>query len=233
MRKSIISTILVLCMLFSTASVFATIPDTINTFAINGVNYTFVEVENAEVRDVRVYDVDGGLVEHMQYNKESDSVYDVLRNEFYEVRFAMNLLNNAIGDTDSEGYRFMGNYIVDLDQVESAVSAMTILITYGVSISTAQSIVGALTLYVKYYLIENYIYDEIEDIPEEALDEFFETINATIEVRGELWMKTDNTYDYSKKIENFYFVSDLDEDAFLFGPVTTRQKKRNDMKMMG
>lgn len=233
MRKSMIASILVLCLLFSTVSVFATIPGAVPKVTINGENYTIKVVENEQERTVRTYNSDGILVEHMQYNKETEIVYDVMRNEKYEQQFMLSSLNSTIRRVDSEGYTFMGNYVVDLGMVKTAVSAMTLFISYGVSIDIAQSIVRTMTEYAILLYAQEHLITQPEDVPQAALDTFFKEINARTEVRGELWMKTDDTYDYSKKIDDFYFCSDLDDDAFLFGPVTTYQKKRNDMKMVG
>ena len=199
---------------------------------INGENYTIIVVENEREREVRTYNSDGNLLEHMQYDKESGMVRDIIRNENYESQFVISLLNQMARTIDSEGYTLIGDYIVDLGQVKKLTSAMTLFITYGVSIDIAQSIVRTMSEYVVLLIAQEYnLYPA--DITDAMLDLFLKEINAKVEVRGKLWMKTDDTYDYSKKIDDFYFCSDLDDDAFLFGPVTTYQKKRNDLKMAG
>ena len=227
MRKSIISIALVMCLLFSTVSVFAAIPGTMHMITIDGETYTLVEIDNDRERDVRVYDVGGILVEHMQYNKDTGVIYDVLRDEIHELQFSLNLLEHEIGDTDSEGYRFMGNYTVDLGYVYDKLSIVTIFVTYGVSISTATSLKS-----VVWEILEDQWEEMVEDATEftfeDVAEEFLEYIDPTIVVEGELWMKTDNTYDYSKKVDDFYLVTTVAE-RFLYGPYITRQQKRNDI----
>ncbi|MBR5001260.1 MAG: hypothetical protein IKT25_09040 [Firmicutes bacterium] len=200
MRKSIISIGLILCLLFSTVSVFATVPVTMHMITIDGETFTFVEMETETERDVRVYDIDGTLVEHMQYNKETGVMYDVLRRDAYETEYSISLLSNEQVIIDNEGYYCMGEYVVDLGDVYSAVSAMTKLMTYGIPYTIAEKIVAKLAA----------------------------EMVGTLEVRGVLWMKSDNTYDYSKKIENFYYHVGITE-IHLYGPYTTYQQKRNDI----
>lgn len=225
MRKSIISIVLVLCLLFSTASVFAATPGNIYMITIDGEDYTFAVIENETERDVRVYTNNGVLVEHMRYNEETGIMHDVLRDIRHEMQFSLDLLAHDLGDTDSEGYRFMGEYVVDLGQVYSILSISTMCITYGTTISTANSIKTAAQI-----IIESDYHEWVLkfNMVGATIEEYLELVGPTIEVQGELWMKTDNTYDYSKKIDTFYYVA-LAAEKYLGGPYTSRQQKRNDI----
>lgn len=222
MKIRVISIILILCLLLSTTTAFAATPETLHIITINGENYTIAISENASERIVRTYNSDGLLVEQMQYDKESGILYDILKDIEYEALFLPSL-NSRNSTPDSEGYYFIGDYVLDLADVYKLITVVTVFVTYGVPVVTAnnfkEELVRQLTLHLEDVLFDQLVYGP---------DDYIEEYGITIEVRGQLWMKEDSNYDYSKKIDEFYGLAYHFADIRIGGPITLYQRKSND-----
>jgi len=207
MRKTnrIITIVLVACLIFSTTSTAIFASDVNNnyqanqnskySFISNDEEYTIEKQDYKTITETKMYDSQGKLVGHMKYNKVTDEMLDLLNNKAITVKITQSMQSKAV-QKDSEGYYYQGSYTVNLGYVAGAAALILTLVTRGYTSSWAQSVAGAVTTFGA-----SFIY-----------------------IKGQLWMKTDGTYDYVKKIEKVYEEISGNNHK-IAGPFTMYQKK--------
>ncbi|MFO7888421.1 MAG: hypothetical protein R6U59_08895 [Eubacteriales bacterium] len=202
-RNRVISFVLAFCLIISTTTiVFADnfkesnqiVKTEESSFILNDEEYNIVKDELNNIIETKMYDSQKNLVGHMKYNKSTGQLVDIFNNKIIETEYG--IVDKSLRLIDDEGYYYQGDYTINLGIVSGAASLILALVTHGYTLSLAQTIVGsAINIGSSAFYIE-----------------------------VELWMKSDEEYDYVKKIESVYEL--ISENNYkIAGPYTFYQKK--------
>ena len=184
MKKFFISVILIVCLLFSVSSVYAS-TDMVSAgfyesekqyFAIEGQEYYIVINNRNAYNEGYLFDVNGKMIDHVRYPKIQPDATMNFGGVKVETLKNGQLVVNA--STDAEGYTKHGSYTYNLGYISSAAS-LTLAITTaiaGIPVSVAIGLVG--------------------DISSFAAGNF--------EVTTDVWRKTDAKYEYVKRYVRLY-----------------------------
>jgi len=163
------------------------------SFIFDGESYHIEKYELENFVETKMYDSQKTLIGYMQYDKSKSQLFDVLNQKEITVEYRMT--NTFLRLIDDEGYYFQGTYTVSFGFLPSVVSAVLAFTGAGVPLNLA--LIAANT-------ISSFIF------------------NITY-IEGELWMKSDENYEYAKRIESVYETI-TGNDYKLVGPYTLRFK---------
>jgi len=165
-----------------------------NSFMADGEEYVIEKEEFKNITETKMYDSQKKLVGHMKYNQTTGQLFDLFNNEEIEIKVILN--EKTLRLMDADGYYYQGDYTINVGLIVGTATCILALTTLGVPLGMATTAALAVTSWAS-----SFIY-----------------------IEGELWMKSDDTYDYVKKIESVY-ESISGNNNKLAGPYTLLQKK--------
>lgn len=165
-----------------------------NSFITDGEEYVIEKEEFKNITETKMYDNQKKLVGHMQYDQTTGQLFDLFNNEEIEVEVILN--EETLRLMDADGYYYQGDYTINVGLIVGTAACILTLTTLGVPLGMATTAALAVTSWASSFFY----------------------------IEGELWMKSDDTYDYVKKIESVY-ESFSGNNNKLAGPYTLLQKK--------
>ena len=198
--KNSLTFLLVICLLMGTSAIYGADMSNVEVCNVNldDENYKIESVITPLYKEVWIFDESDILVAHSKFDFMTNTLYDLYNGNVYFPHSSQvrGLRYGEYEDPDGEGYIYQGEYVYPLGQVSSMPAFISLLVGNGWDVGKAAAAAKA-------------VYD-------------FST--SYFEISGTQWYKTDEVYDYSKRIETVYeYLSGNGKNPL--ATYTLRQKK--------